>query len=449
MVAVSGGPDSMALLHVLARLAAKWRFGLIAAHVNHGFRVEESREEERIVAAYADSLGIPCDIGRFDLPAYIAGSGDNAQAAAREKRYAFLHDTASRHGARAIALAHHADDQAETVLMRLLRGTGPSGLAGMAMKRSEKKVELIRPFLRIYKSELERYCSVQHIPTCRDSSNEQRKYFRNAVRLDVMPFLQGYNERLPESLNRLADTMRAEDDWMEAEAHERFDKLVSVRRVEEQVQCSLDAGRFAGLHVALQRRLIKLILNYVFSEADLSDYVRIETIRNAIAKEKGRSIVLDLHERLKLVREYDHVVFMQTLPVPEHYEYAIAGTDGTLALAEAGVELQWKLIEASVPVVPTCQTEVWFDFDQLALPLKVRSRQPGDRMEPFGLKGTKKVKDMFIDEKVPPAIRHRIPLLLDAAGRIIWIPGMRRSAHATVSGRTSRILVMDACPLER
>ncbi|TMV44291.1 tRNA lysidine(34) synthetase TilS [Paenibacillus mesophilus] len=454
VVAVSGGPDSMALLHVLFLLSRDFRFQLIVSHVNHGFRVEESEREAETVAAYAAELGVPCEIGRFDLPAYVAETGMNSQAAAREKRYAFLFETAKRHGAGKIALAHNADDQAETMLMRIMRGTGPSGLTGIPLRRTEKNLELIRPLLRIYKSEIERHCAEYGIPVCRDSSNEQRKYFRNVVRLDVLPYLRGYNDKLPESLNRLADMMQAEDDWMDAEARKKFTEFVTVEQAEGQVECSLGANRFAGLHVALQRRLIKLILNYVFSEADLSDYARIETVRSVIVREQGESLSLDLHDRLKLLREYDRVRFVQAAPVPRPYEYLMEGPHHSLRLPEAGMELEMALIGGSETTDPSWRgrggrDEARFDYELLHFPLSVRSRQPGDRMEPLGLKGTKKVKDMFIDEKMPPETRDRVPLVLDASGRILWIPGVRRSTHATVSETTSRVLVMKVRPIER
>lgn len=450
VVAVSGGPDSMALLHVLFLLAPGLQLGLVAAHVNHGFRAEESEREAETVAAFAASLGVPCEIGRFDLPAYIAETGMNPQAAAREKRYSFLREAAVLHGAGKIALAHHADDQAETVMMRILRGTGPSGLAGMPMRRIEKNLELIRPLLRIYKSEIERHCTAHGIPVCRDSSNEQRKYFRNVVRLDILPYLREYSEKLPESLNRLADMMQAEDEWMETEAQARFDELVTILRKDGQTECSLDATRFAALHVALQRRLIKLILNYVFSADDLADYARIETIRSAIVRDRGKAMTLDLHERLKLVRQYDNVSFMQRLRPEERYEYAIERPGERIRLPEAGMELECGLVgvepSAAGAFAGGC-AEARFDCDLLEFPLTVRNRRPGDRMEPLGLKGTKKVKDMFIDEKMPSAIRQRAPLVVDAAGRILWIPGLRRSAHALVSERTKRVLLIKVRPV--
>ncbi|PYI50236.1 tRNA lysidine(34) synthetase TilS [Paenibacillus flagellatus] len=449
VVAVSGGPDSMALLHVLFSLRERLRIGLVAAHVNHRFRGAESDREADIVAAFAEELGVPCEMASIDVPDYIARTGMNPQAAAREKRYAFLREAAGRHGAKKIALAHHADDQAETVLMRLLRGSGPSGLAGMPIVRAEKNLELIRPLLRIYKSEIECHCADYGLPVCRDSSNESRKYFRNEIRLDVIPFLRQYSDRLPESLNRLAEIARAEDEWMEAETRRTFAEIVSVRHAGDGTECVLESASFAVLPIALQRRLIKLILNYVFSEADLSDFARIESARSVIVRERREALTLDLHDKVKLVREYGTVRFVQALPDPEPYAYAITRPDARLRLPEAGLTLECSLLETDGASAARLladrngsRDEAYFDYDRVPYPLSVRSRQPGDRMNPFGLKGTKKVKDMFVDEKLPPAARQRIPLVLDAAGRILWIPGVRRSAHAPVSETTTRVLAM-------
>ena len=177
VVAVSGGPDSMALLHVLHRLSATESLSLVAAHVDHGFRGEESAKEAESVRQYAASLGIPCESTFIDMPAYIEESRMNGQAASREKRYDYLLGVAHTYGASRIALAHHADDQAETVLMRILRGTGLGGLAGISISRPEKNVELIRPFLRTYKADILRYCKLWAIPYSQDSSNGQRYLF--------------------------------------------------------------------------------------------------------------------------------------------------------------------------------------------------------------------------------------------------------------------------------
>lgn len=450
VAAVSGGPDSMALLHLLTEMAERIGFRVTVAHVNHGFRPKESEAEARTVADYAAVLGVPCDIGVLDLPLYIAQTGKNPQAAAREKRYGFLHEIAERRQAAKIALAHHADDQAETVLMRLLRGAGPSGLTGMALRRTEKKVELIRPLLRIYKSEIERHCEVSGIPVCRDSSNEQRKYARNAIRLDAMPMLRHYNDKLPEALNRLADTMRDEDEWMAQQTRRAFEEIATVSAGARGTECRLGAQVFAGLPVALQRRLIKLILEYVFAEDDGFDYARIEAARAIMTRQAKGTAALDMHGRVKLVREYDDIAFFQLPASQLSYTYALRQPGESVALPEIGVELVSEVVRkpemygvyGGAATESAQQSEACFDCEHVRFPLEIRSRLPGDRMEVLGLKGTKKVKDMFVDGKVPAAARDRVPIVLDASGRILWIPGVRRSAYALVDEPTKDVLVL-------
>lgn len=450
VVAVSGGPDSVALLHVLFLLAPKYGWKLVVAHVNHQFRRKESAAEAAFVAELAARWELPCEIGNIDVPAYIKSTSMNAQAAARELRYEFLHQAADKYEAGSIALAHQADDQAETLLMRLLRGTGPSGLTGMPERRREKKVELVRPFLRIYKSEVVQYCRDHGLAYCQDSSNELRKYFRNQVRLDVMPLLKHYNEHLPESLNRLAEMMSAEEDYMESETSSIFADIVSA----DPSLCSFSRARFARLHVALQRRLIKLILNYLSSGVERVEFVKVEAVRSAILQEQTSNVSLNIFGDLTMVREYDGIRFQKPTMPSGAYIYPVAALEGgQLRVPEAGVQLSFSVIDReSAPAGESCpepafRQEAYFDLDQLQLPLFVRSRMAGDRFEPYGLNGSKKVKDMFIDAKIPPSRRETMPMLVDAAGRIIWIPGLRCSKHATVFPETKRLLYIKQLPL--
>ncbi|MBP1967235.1 tRNA lysidine(34) synthetase TilS [Paenibacillus aceris] len=439
VVAVSGGPDSVALLHVLFTLAESFSWKLVVAHVNHQFRGAESDAEASFVMELAKSLGLPCEIGVIDVPAYIEETSLNGQAAAREKRYDFLHQVAADYRAQRIAFAHHADDQAETVLMRILRGTGPSGLVGMPERRREKKMELIRPFLRIYKSDIVNYCFQHEIRYCKDSSNELRKYFRNQIRLDVMPMLKQYNEQLPESLNRLTDMMRAEDDYMAEETEQVLRRIATFRGA----VCRLQRSDFTGLHVALQRRLIKLILNCLCLGMDRLEFNRIESVRELILQDQVSNQVLQVHDALYIVREYEDIQFQTFAPTPKPYTYEIGlDTDG-LNLPE----IEAKLYISRMPVssietadLLSSATDVFLDLDQLQMPLAIRSRRSGDRLEPHGLNGSKKVKDMFIDAKMPLSRRDVIPLLVDASGQILWVAGFRRSKHALVGPDTERVL---------
>jgi tRNA(Ile)-lysidine synthase len=442
VVAVSGGPDSVALLHVLFRLADTHQWTIVVAHVNHQFRGVESDSEADFVAELAAGLALPCEIGVIDVPAYIEEASLNGQAAAREKRYEFLHQVAEQYGAQRIALAHHADDQAETMLMRILRGTGPSGLVGMPERRREKKVELIRPFLRIYKSDIVNYCAQHEITYCKDSSNELRKYFRNRIRLDLMPMLKQYNEQLPESLNRLTDVMQAENDYLDAETDKVFRRIVTF----QSNICRLNQSDFAELHVALQRRLIKLILNCLCLERERLVFTRIERVRELMIKDQMSNQVLQVDEQIYIVREYGSIQFQTFAPDPKPYAYEIRLASNELDLPDMNAKLIYSWMPLSsyekAASSPDHNGDVFLDADQVELPLCLRSRRSGDRLEPLGLNGSKKVKDMFIDAKMPSTRREVIPLLVDASGRILWIVGFRRSKHALVGPDTERVLHM-------
>lgn len=440
VVAVSGGPDSVALLHILFSLKGQYGWSLVVAHVNHRFRGEESDREADFVAELAASLGLPCEVGVIDVPAYIAQSGLNGQAAAREKRYEFLHSVAEQYGAQRIALAHHAGDQAETVLMRLIRGTGPSGLAGIPARRKEKYVELIRPLLRIKKEDLLAYCQNHQISYCTDSSNLKRNYFRNVIRLDVLPYLQQFNEQLPDALCRLAELMRDEENHMHQETVRVVDDLVDLRENEY----SFNRIGYIRLSIALQRRVIKLILNYLVFEESL-DFAKLEAIRDLIVRESPTIQTLSLYPNLHIVREYDQISFTKNFVQTEAFDYRLARFDHTTIMNAGNMSLTFRIMDRfAANHKHQSDYDAWFDLDQLSFPLIIRSRQNGDRIELFGLNGSKKVKNMFIDAKVPPRARNRIPILSDDEHRILWIPGFRQSRHAGVTAGTKRILHVKA-----
>lgn len=440
VVAVSGGPDSVALLHLLHRLSVKWDLHLIVAHVNHQFRGEESDLEADAVREWSSRLQLDYQEGTINVPEYIKQQGMNAQEAARVKRYEFLVETAQKYGAAKIALAHQADDQAETMLMRLIRGTGPSGLTGIPIRRVEKNVELIRPLLRIYKADIMSYIAANDLHVCWDSSNAQRKYFRNRIRLDVLPYLMQYNGQLPQSLARLSEMMEAEDDFMEREAVCLYTKMITI----DEAGCVFSAKEFAVLHAALQRRLIKLILNYLFSGSNCFDFTRIEMIRSAVIQEQTSSLQLDISDRIRFIKEYDRIRIGHSEVQSAPFEYGIPYPyTGEIHIPQAGCMVYFYLADRDSTGsihVPSDGEKASFNLDKLIFPLKVRSRLQGDRMEIVGLNGSKKVKDIFIDDKIAKSRRSVLPLLVDGNNRVLWIPGIRRSIHASADESANRIL---------
>lgn len=438
VVAVSGGPDSVALLHVLQMWSEEWGLTLIVAHVDHRFRGEASEKEAEGVAAMAESMGLACEVARIDVPEYIQRTGHNAQDAARRLRYAFLINTARRYQAKRIALGHHADDQAETVLMNLLRGAGADGLEGMPIRRRIEDVELVRPLLGITKSEIIAYCNIHKLQYYLDQSNQERRYFRNQIRLDVLPYLQQFNPQLTASLVRMADTISADNEYVQSNALRIFEEIISCN----QESCSFARNSFLSVHVALQRRLIKLILNYL-SANQRFDFSIIEAIREAVAAAQPTTSALDVGAGLTFVREYDHITVTTKLSAPfRGFAYSVDHVPYELVIPELGAALYFEIAQGEKSIVSERveKHEVWLDIKNISFPLTVRSRQPGDRIKLLGLNGTKKIKELFIDLKIPPSQRERIPLVVDAAGEVLWIPGVRRSASHSVHANTECIL---------
>lgn len=436
VAAVSGGPDSMALLHLLKTMAADTPFRIVVAHVNHQFRGAESDAEAELVRSVAEQWGLPCEIASLNIPGYMADTGMNAQAAARAKRYQFLKETAYRHGCPYILLGHHAGDQAETVLMRIIRGTGVGGLAGIPFRRKEEDLELIRPLLRITKYELLTYCKRNEVPYAVDSSNSDRHYFRNAVRLDVMPVLEKHNPQLQASLVRLADMAGADDDYLEAEAIKIFEEVVTASGE----GFRLERRRFRSLHVALQRRLIKLILNYCANPRQTVEFRHIEEIISALSPEQPAVVRFDIGDGWLLKREYDEVYIGPSLTETHSYHYILREPNGEVTIEMTGDQLVFRRIEGDIPEMPGSSREAYFDEEELTFPLSVRSRIAGDVLQPYGLNGSKKVQDMFVDAKVPRSKRDLHPLVVDGNGTVLWIPGMRRSRHALVTAKTRSAL---------
>lgn len=446
VVAVSGGSDSTALLQLLFLLSGTWGWSLTAAHANHGFRPEESALEAEAVRSFAEERGIPFVYKELHVPAYLKERGGNPQDAARELRYRFLLETAKAVGASRIALAHHADDQAETVLMRLLRGTGITGLAGISMRRTEQNVELVRPLLRITKNELLEELRRQGIGYCTDSSNAKLDYTRNRIRLEALPYLARYNPSIVEALNRLAELASADDSFLEEEAGRVFGRLA----VPAGEGIRFDRREFASLHVALQRRFLKLILNYVSKGTEPPDYGEVERIRGSLLHTGKPNAVLRTYGDILVVREYDGIRAEHRADAgfaggSPPYRYPLEDADGELWVPEASCRMVYRTLAPDQAERGSGFTAC-FDAEALAMPLAVRNRREGDRMRPDGLNGSKKVKDIFIDHKVPAALRERMPLLVDRDGSVLWIPGVRRSDAAKVTAETRHVLCIHYLP---
>jgi tRNA(Ile)-lysidine synthase len=440
VVGVSGGVDSTALLHILCRLNQQYQYNWVlhAVHLNHGFRGEESDGDERYVESLCQALGVRCHLFARDVSLYMEETRQGAQEASREVRYQLYERVAKQVGAAKVALAHHADDQVETILFRILRGTGIHGLAGMPVRRwlVDGQIEVVRPFLSIYRSELEEYCQTHGLEPREDSSNRSRKYKRNKLRLDVLPQFEAINHRYREHLLQLAEAARIDDQCLNRLSRDYLEEVIETRLENKIV---IARKKLQTCDLALQRRMITLILSYLSRKIEWSAQ-HVEAVLH-VADGENPSAVLHLPKQVVVRRVYDAIRFEKETGPKQHTAYCYdIEVPGITWLSEQGINIRTAVADAPFDWKSMSLYTAVFDVERLPSgTLAVRNRRPGDRMSLLGLTGTKKLKDLMIDAKVPKALRERWPILVSDS-QILWVPGVKRSDVAAVTQRTRKYL---------
>lgn len=440
IVGVSGGPDSVALLHIFRCLAGELKISLHAAHLNHMFRGEEARADASFVGELCSRWGIPCTVEERNVPAHARENRLSAQVAARDIRYRFFYDVLKRTAGNKIALAHHADDQAESVLMNLLRGTGLRGLSGIPPVRDHL---FIRPLLNLRRQEIELYCREQDIPFRTDSSNMKMLYRRNKLRHQLIPLLEReYSPGLVPVLNRLAAQARADEEFMEEQAQQAYQQVVLSQASSSLV---LDRRVLAELPVALVRRVLRIAWeNMRGSKQDLG-FEHIEHLLERL-KGGGPERIWELPGGLKarlshhtlsfLARQPEPSVFSKTgeLPVPGSF---VTSADLKITSRVMGRE-EFPANPGELPA-----NQVVLDYAKVKLPLAVRFRQAGDVLVPFGLGGKVKLKKLLIDRKIPRHLRDKIPLVVEQkTGKIVWVAGIRLAADIGIDDTTEKVILL-------
>lgn len=428
VVGVSGGPDSMALLDILAKI---YPDNLVVAHLDHQFRGDEAREDAKFVKRESEKRGIPVELGEYDVPLFIKETGMGAQEAARTIRYQFYQDVANKWNSKQLALGHHANDQAETILMRLIRGTGIHGLSGIPYSRNWDTIQIFRPLLDLTRQEIEQYCIENNIDYRIDKSNFATKYTRNEIRLNALPFLEKYNPKFVEHLHQFGKIVQDENSYLEGVAEQFLEQNIEERTT---TTIKLNVLTLQSLHIALQRRIIHLILRYLNLHKELS-FIHIEGIISLL-KHSHPSKSIDL-PGIRVFRNYEQIVFNiveNNNSEPFFYNVRIPG-EVTLQAVNKKVEV--FLTDSNIKL-----NGLWavFDYDQLSNnELIIRSRKNGDRIELLGTEGSKKLKDIFIDQKIPRNERELTPIV-EQDGKILWVPGIKRSSYALVSNNTKRFV---------
>jgi tRNA(Ile)-lysidine synthase len=440
LVAVSGGPDSVCLLSVLQMFAKELDLTLHIAHLNHLFRGRESADDERFVAALAQKTGIPATIEQVDVPAFCRERGISAQEGAREVRYAFLDKVARSVEASRIATGHTATDQAETILMRLLRGAGISGLSAIPPKRGD----IIRPLIESTRQEILAYLDTAALPFVSDSSNAKPVYTRNRIRMELLPMLKGFNPRIVETLALEAALIRDENEAMQS----YLDDKASDVFMQENDKVVIKRTEFNNLLPAFRRRILKKTADICGVDSLRMSVIQIEQALLFMAEtQTGRT--MNLSPDLTIEREYDRFLVMAT-GATEVFSHAIA-MPGLTEVPELGIEIEIAMEDPVTPILDR-QNYRWqavFDYDKMGLPLTVRSRRPGDVFCPSGMGGRhKKLQDYLVDEKIPRRHRDSVPLLC-AGDDIVWVLGFRTDERFLPGPHSQRVMTVRVRGKER
>lgn len=465
VVGVSGGPDSLVLLHILSRLKARG-LTLHVAHLNHRLRGAEAEADARFVQGFARQLGLPCTVGSADVKALQSRNPQSVETAARQLRYAFLRDVANRIGAERVVVGHTADDQAETVTMHWLRGSGIAGLRGMrpaapiflldeqaepvmvegdeveaVTSPASPHLLVVRPLLNVWRKEVEAYCRQHDLKPRTDSSNGDPRHQRNKVRLQLIPALETFNPDFRENITRAAQTYAVEYDYFESQVDALWPQLAEVG--DGLVRFNGEVWQQTAL--ALQPYCLRRAVLTLVGHVEGLERVHIEAIVGGDGPARAR---VQLPHELLMQREVDGFVIglrdglEERLRALDSRRYPLLPNPAPLTFnPPCDMTLNgWHITAAwePPPADPTTtdRWEAWLDVSEVPLPLTLRGRASGERIEPLGLQGqSKSLQDLMVDAKVPAHVRTHWPLLVggqEEDSQVVWAVGLTVSELARV-----------------
>lgn len=434
LVALSGGPDSVCLLNILYNLKAELNIEVGAAHLNHLLRDKDAFEDEEYVKTLCKSLDIPCFVKRVDINKYSKDKKMSSEMAGREARYNFFDDIVKDEGYTKIATAHNANDQAETILFRLMRGSGIEGLCGIKVRRDK----IIRPILCLSRKEVEEYIEINNLKPRIDKTNFEKIYNRNKIRLDMIPYIkENFNEDIIQTLNRMSVLLQKDNEFIENSARSFYEKHC----IEQSDYFIIKKEMFDNKEAVVTRVIRYALTNFSKTHYDF-EMKHIYEICNLAKNNSGKAI--DLPNKIYAENIYGDIYIKERININnidvkqeivvnkneingkkiffdnENIEFSLLKNDSNLYLN------QNNLIK-------------YFDFDKINDSISLRKRKNGDKIIPLGMKGSKKIKDLFIDMKVPKEERDCIPLLCFDEN-ISWIVGIRVSEEYKITNKTKNIL---------
>jgi tRNA(Ile)-lysidine synthase len=445
LVAVSGGVDSLALLYVLEQFSKEIGFELFVAHLNHMSRGKESDEDSNFVKRAADKLSLPFFTDSVNINKEKQQLKTSFQESARILRYQFLERTRVSIAGDKIAVGHTADDQIETILMNLLRGAGLKGLSGIPVKRGK----IIRPILGCSRTELELYLKDKNLGYREDSSNKEKKYLRNEIRQDLIPYLRKFNNNLSGNLVDMAEIVREEDEWISGKTNDLFAQLVEFD--DEARKYSFNILDFQNQALAMKRRLVRETIFQLKGNLRSISTLHVRQVLELFSRARAGS-QLKLPGNVRVSCDYGKVNFLlsdkyedDSVCLPELDKKNIRlKVPGVTSLSGGRLQFYTGLLEMPVELPePIDEKQAYLDFDKTGDLIHARFYKTGDHFVPLGMQGHKKLSAYFKDQKIPRDKRSLIPILTNSEDDIIWIYGERISDQFRITKNTNKVLFIE------
>ncbi len=435
LIAVSSGADSLALLYGLYEIRELIKCHLHVVHLNHSLR-DNSSEDADFVHKHTTRLALPFTEHTVDVSRLAEEWKLSIETAGRKARYEFFDKVSADVGATKVALGHHQDDITETVLMNLIRGGGSDGLKGIAPIRDDK---YIRPLTIFTRQEIEAYLKSINLIHREDPTNADMHHLRNRVRHELLPLLErDYNPNIRVGLSRTAAIIGSESDYLDDLTRKAFNHCLLNESNPSSIALSRET--FLHYHIAIQRRIIRLSVSELKGTMHDFTFQHSNSILDIILGDKPNAKIT-LPNGIQFRRAYQDIFFEKEAIKTENYQYPL-NVPGRTPVAQLNTEIITKIYEIpdnEPPTIPNGISEALLDFSKIKLPLQIRNRRKGDRIQPHGMQGTKKIKDYFMDLKVPHCERDRIPIIV-SNDAILWIIGFTTSDKHKLQSETRKCL---------
>ncbi len=439
IVGVSGGPDSICLLYVLFDLKDEYQLDLSVVHINHMLRGKDADEDETYVKELCSKEGIPFYSYKINVREMGKRMSTGEEEAGRKARYDAFLEILKKTNADKIAIAQNMNDQAETLLMRLVRGSGLDGLAGIDYKRDGI---IIRPLLDISREEIEQYCKDNNLKPRTDKTNLKAIYTRNKIRLELIPYLEdNFNSRIISNLWKTAKILKEDKDFIYSFVNEAYKKCC-IQKIDKEVH--IQKEKYEKLHPAVKKRVILKAIGDLGVHQDIGT-IHLESVLHIIDENKT-SAGLDLPYDIRVEVGYENIVITRNKAEKSFQGFCYKLEWGNnIQIKELSASLYWEIAANSGQEISKNDYIKFFDYDKFKAPLVVRTRKSGDRFSPLGMAGSKKLKDFYIDEKIPRKQREKIPLVC-CGSDVAWIIGYRVSDRFKIDDTTRRILILKYIP---